>query len=85
MSLVDEALRLAPEIAARAAEGDELRRLPDETWKLLVSSGLTRALQPKRWGGGEVHVTEFADAVMEVSRAYGSAGWVNGVIGVHPW
>jgi 3-hydroxy-9,10-secoandrosta-1,3,5(10)-triene-9,17-dione monooxygenase len=42
-------------------------------------------MQPKRWGGGEVHVREFAETAVEISRASGSAGWVAGVIGVHPW
>jgi 3-hydroxy-9,10-secoandrosta-1,3,5(10)-triene-9,17-dione monooxygenase len=85
MTLIDEARRLAPELAARTAEADELRRLPDETWKSLHEAGLFRAMQPRRWGGSECTVREFADMIVEVSRASGSAGWVNGVIGVHPW
>ena len=48
-------------------------------------AGLFRALQPTRWGGGEVKLREFVDAVMQVGRASGSASWVMGVIGVHPW
>src|SRR5262249_50256488 len=44
-----------------------------------------RALQPKRWGGGEADIVEFFDAVFTLSRANPSAGWVAGVIGVHPW
>jgi 3-hydroxy-9,10-secoandrosta-1,3,5(10)-triene-9,17-dione monooxygenase len=85
MSLVDEAKRLAPELAGAAGEGDELRRLPDRSWKLLLEGGLLRALQPARFGGGEATLLEFADAVVELSRASASAGWVAGVIGVHPW
>ncbi len=85
MTLVDEAARLAVEFATDAEEGDELRRLPDRSWKRLVEAGFVRALQPARWGGGEVHLREFADAVMAISAASPSAGWVAGVIGVHPW
>ncbi|MBW8483158.1 acyl-CoA dehydrogenase family protein [Actinomadura parmotrematis] len=85
MGLLETAKGLAPELAASAAEADRLRRLPDGTWRLLVDSGLTRALQPARWGGGEVPLAEFLDAVMEVSRVNSSAGWVLGVMGVHPW
>ena len=44
-----------------------------------------RRCSPRRWGGGEVHLVEFLDAVMALSRANPSAGWVAGVIGVHPW
>jgi 3-hydroxy-9,10-secoandrosta-1,3,5(10)-triene-9,17-dione monooxygenase len=85
MTLVDEAKRLAPELAADAAEGDQLRRLTDRSWKHLQEAGLVRALQPARFGGGEVTLLEFADMVVEVSAAAPSAGWVAGVIGVHPW
>jgi 3-hydroxy-9,10-secoandrosta-1,3,5(10)-triene-9,17-dione monooxygenase len=83
--LAERARQLAPELAATAAEGDELRRLPDAAWKLLLEGGFLRALQPARWGGGEVELVEFLDAVAELSRANPSAGWVAGVIGVHPW
>jgi hypothetical protein len=41
-------------------------------------------LQPKRWGGGEVYIVEFTDAIIELSRANPSAGWVAGVIGRAP-
>lgn len=85
MTLTMEAERLAPELRASRVEADELRRMPDATWKALQEAGLFRALQPARWGGGEVHLREFYDAVVEVSRASASAGWVLGVIGVHPW
>jgi 3-hydroxy-9,10-secoandrosta-1,3,5(10)-triene-9,17-dione monooxygenase len=85
MTLVDEARRVAPELAAAAAEGDEQRRLPDSSWKLLMEGGFLRALQPARFGGGEVTLLEFLDAVVELAKASPSAGWVAGVIGVHPW
>lgn len=85
MSLATDAALLATDLADAVAEGDDLRRLPDRTWKALLEVGLLRALQPARWGGGEVHLSEFLDAVTTVARAAPSAGWVAGVIGVHPW
>jgi 3-hydroxy-9,10-secoandrosta-1,3,5(10)-triene-9,17-dione monooxygenase len=85
MSLAAEAQRIAPALAAARDEGDELRRLPDEIWKELLEGGFLRSLQPRRWGGGEVPIVEFLDAVMTLSQANPSAGWVAGVIGVHPW
>ncbi len=85
MSLVTEAARVAPELAAARAEGDELRRLPDAVWQRLLEGGFLRSLQPERWGGGEVELLEFLDAIMTLSAANPSAGWVAGVIGVHPW
>jgi 3-hydroxy-9,10-secoandrosta-1,3,5(10)-triene-9,17-dione monooxygenase len=85
MSLLDEAKRIAPMLAEGAAGDDELRRLSDSTWKLLLDGGFLRALQPARFGGGEAPMVEFVDATIELSCASPSAGWVAGVIGVHPW
>lgn len=84
-TLADAATAIADELAAARSEGDELRRLPDDVWKHLGEGGFLRALQPARWGGGEMHIVDFLDAVVELSRANPSAGWVAGVIGVHPW
>ena len=85
MNVVEEARRVAARLAANAAEDDRMRRLSDPTWKLLLDGGFLRALQPARFGGGEVSLVEFVDAAIELSRASSSAGWVAGVIGVHPW
>jgi 3-hydroxy-9,10-secoandrosta-1,3,5(10)-triene-9,17-dione monooxygenase len=84
-TLVDRAKALAPALRQRAAEANQLRRLPDSTWNDLVETGIVRGLQPARWGGGELHPREFYSAVIEVARAEGCAGWVAGIIGVHPW
>ena len=85
MSLLVEAKRIAPILAANCGEDDQTRRLTDRTWKLLLDGGFVRALQPARFGGGEVPLVEFVDAIIEISRVSPSAGWVAGVIGVHPW
>jgi len=85
MNLVDEAERIAGDLALARPEGDQLRRLPDAVWKQLLVGGFLRSLQPRRWGGGEAHIVEFLDAIIALSRADPSAGWVAGVIGVHPW
>jgi 3-hydroxy-9,10-secoandrosta-1,3,5(10)-triene-9,17-dione monooxygenase len=85
VALLDVAKKMAPVFAASAAEDDGLRRLSDGTWSHLLQGGFVRALQPARWGGGEVSIVEFIDAIMEIARVSPSAGWVAGVIGVHPW
>jgi 3-hydroxy-9,10-secoandrosta-1,3,5(10)-triene-9,17-dione monooxygenase len=85
MHLVESARKAAPALAAAAAGDDALGRLGDATWKQLLEGGFLRALQPKRWGGGEVRLVEFVDALIALSAASPSAGWIAGVIGVHPW
>jgi 3-hydroxy-9,10-secoandrosta-1,3,5(10)-triene-9,17-dione monooxygenase len=84
-NLVERAKALAPVLRERAAETNHLRRLPDATWRELINTGIVRGLQPARWGGGEVTPREFYNAVIEVARAEGCAGWVAGIVGVHPW
>lgn len=83
--LIEKAIGLAPELRAQAGEASRLRRLPDATWAALMNAGLPRGLQPSRWGGTEADPAEFFLAIAEVARADGSAGWVTGIIGVHPW
>ncbi|HEY2663361.1 MAG TPA: acyl-CoA dehydrogenase family protein [Candidatus Binataceae bacterium] len=85
INLVESAKRIAPQLAETTAEDNSLRRLSDRTWKLLLEGGFVRSLQPVRWGGGEVSLIEFVDAMMEIARVSPSAGWVAGVIAVHPW
>jgi len=84
-SLIERAKGLATALRERAGETSNMRRLPDATWRDLIASGILRGLQPARWGGGEVHPREFYSAVSEIARAEGCAGWVAGIIGVHPW
>lgn len=74
-----------PELAALADENESLGRLSDRTVDLLKSAGVIRLLQPKEFGGFGAHPRDFAEAVMAVARHDGAAGWVCGVVGVHPW
>ena len=85
MGLLESARRVAPSLAAAVVADDALGRLSDGTWKDLLEGGFLRSLQPRRWGGGEVRFIEFVDAMIELSAASPSAGWVAGVIGVHPF
>jgi 3-hydroxy-9,10-secoandrosta-1,3,5(10)-triene-9,17-dione monooxygenase len=66
--LVDTAHRMTPELAETVADDNRLRRLSERTWKILMDNGLLRSLQPARWGGGEVSLLEFADAIMALAR-----------------
>ncbi|MGW2344761.1 3-hydroxy-9,10-secoandrosta-1,3,5(10)-triene-9,17-dione monooxygenase oxygenase subunit [Streptomyces sp. NPDC001661] len=76
---------LLPAIAERAAEAEELRKVPEATVKELTATGFFRLLQPKRYGGYAADPTVFYDAVKEIAQACGSTGWVASVVGVHPW
>jgi 3-hydroxy-9,10-secoandrosta-1,3,5(10)-triene-9,17-dione monooxygenase len=76
---------LLPALRERAADAEQLRRLPDETVKDFQEAGLFRCLQPKRYAGYELDPGTFYRAIMEVAAVCGSSGWILGVIGVHNW
>lgn len=83
--VLDSIMQHAEEIRAGAAEGESLMRLPDATAKHLRDSGIVRMFQPKEYGGSESHPREAAEAVMALGALDGAAGWVAGIVGVHPW
>jgi len=83
--VLDSIMQHAEEIRAGAAEGESLMRLPDATAKHLRDSGIVRTFQPKEYGGLEGHPREAAETIMALGAIDGSAGWVAGIVGVHPW
>jgi len=85
VTIVDKVRQLSAEFAAEEQLAAEERCLTGTTWKYLQETGVLRALQPARWGGGEARLVEFLDAVFEIARVAPSAGWVAGVVGSHPW
>jgi 3-hydroxy-9,10-secoandrosta-1,3,5(10)-triene-9,17-dione monooxygenase len=82
VELIEE---MGPALAELADENERLGRLSDTTVELLRSAGVIRLLQPGEFGGYTAHPRDFAEAVMAVARHDGAAGWVCGVVGVHPW
>lgn len=75
----------ADEIRALGPANEALGRLDDQTAKILRDVGAMRMLQPKTYGGLELHPREFAETVMRMAALDGATGWVTGVVGVHPW
>jgi 3-hydroxy-9,10-secoandrosta-1,3,5(10)-triene-9,17-dione monooxygenase len=76
---------LLPVLRGRAAEAEELRKVPAASVKELQAAGVLRLLQPQRYGGHEAHPTVFYTAIKLIAGACGSTGWVSSVLGVHPW
>lgn len=76
---------LLPALRERTARAEQLRRLPDETYKDFQAAGLFRCLQPKRYEGYELDPGTFYQAIMDVAAVCGSSGWILAVIGVHNW
>ena len=75
----------ADELRAEAVPSDELGRITDRTVEILRASGGMKLLQAADSGGLEAHPNDFMDWVMEVGMNHPSAGWIAGVVGIHPW
>jgi 3-hydroxy-9,10-secoandrosta-1,3,5(10)-triene-9,17-dione monooxygenase len=85
VSLVDKARDLHDFIASHREENEKNRRVSDEVMDALKESGIIRGLQSVNYGGLEVHPAEWYQAMVEVSSACPSTGWLVGILGVHPF
>jgi 3-hydroxy-9,10-secoandrosta-1,3,5(10)-triene-9,17-dione monooxygenase len=83
--MVARAASLVPTLRKRAAEAEQLRRLPDENVAALQDAGLFKILQPRHYGGYQMSLHTHIDAVAEIGRACGSTAWCMGVIHAHSW
>ncbi|MEM9843122.1 MAG: acyl-CoA dehydrogenase family protein, partial [Pseudomonadota bacterium] len=72
---LDAARALQSELATRAAEMDEVRRLPRDLAEKLARGGLFRMVTPAAYGGLECSPRQIVDAVEAVAEANASAGW----------
>ncbi|MFE7357626.1 acyl-CoA dehydrogenase family protein [Streptomyces sp. NPDC057543] len=83
--VLDAITERAEEIRALGPANESLGRLDDRTAEVLRETGAIRMLQPKTYGGLELHPREFAETIMRIAACDGATGWVAGVVGVHPW
>lgn len=83
--LVERARAMIPALKARAARATAERKVPDETIAEMQAAGFFRILQPRRWGGYEMHPNVFFDVQKLLAEGCMSTGWVYGVIGCHPY
>lgn len=85
----DEAVRrasdLVPALRDRAARAEEARIILPETMAELHSSGVLRALQPKRWGGMELPFEACFDIAHELGRGCASTSWAGVNLLIHHW
>ena len=73
--LVQRAADLAPLLRERAAQTEELRRIPQETVDALHATEALRVAQPARYGGLGLPVDTIFDVAAELGRGCGSTAW----------
>lgn len=77
-ALVDQARRLAPQVAAAGDAIERERRLPAALVDALAAAGFFRMLVPASLGGAETDLVTFARVLEEIAKADGSTGWCVG-------
>ncbi|MEV6234197.1 acyl-CoA dehydrogenase [Saccharopolyspora shandongensis] len=83
--LVERAATLRPLLEQHRAEGEQERRLSDESIAALDEAGLFRAWVPRRFGGLETDLRTIMDATAEVTRGDAAAGWLVLILGCGDW
>lgn len=83
--VIDRLMDIADELREQAGEAERIGRLTDQTVKAMKSAGSIRLLQSAEHGGFQAHPREWAETVMATAALDPSAGWVAGVVGVHPY
>ncbi|HEY2664568.1 MAG TPA: acyl-CoA dehydrogenase family protein, partial [Candidatus Binataceae bacterium] len=70
-------------LASNAGACDAARQLVPESMRAMVAAGMFRIPAPVRVGGYELPLRTLADAVIGLSEACSSSGWVLMVMGAH--
>jgi 3-hydroxy-9,10-secoandrosta-1,3,5(10)-triene-9,17-dione monooxygenase len=76
---------LIPQLRGRAAQTEELRRLPPETEHDLHSAGLFRIVQPERVGGSEFDYVALIDCAELLGKGDASVAWNFANLASHHW
>jgi 3-hydroxy-9,10-secoandrosta-1,3,5(10)-triene-9,17-dione monooxygenase len=84
-TLVERARSMIPTLRERARSCVKSHDVPTETIAEMKAAGFFRVLQPKRWGGYEMHPNVFFDIQKALAEGCMATGWVYGVVGCHPY
>lgn len=74
--LLDAVRRIQPLLAANAAQGEQDRRVVEESMTALADAGVFKIAQPKRYGGYETSMRTILDVCATVAESDGGTAWV---------
>jgi len=83
--LVERARAMIPTLKSRARQCTKDYNVSEQTIAEMKAAGFFRILQPKRWGGYEMHPNTFFDVQRLLAEGCMSTGWMYGVVGCHPY
>lgn len=81
--LLEDLKSLLPTIAANAFQAEEDRQVPAENIALLKTIGMHRAFQPKKFGGMEISLPQFADCIALLAGSCASTAWAMSLLCTH--
>lgn len=84
-ALIERARAMIPTLRGRAKDCTIGHNVPAETIAEMKAAGFFRILQPKRWGGYEMHPNVFFEVQKALAEGCMSTGWMYGVVGCHPY
>ncbi|HEY8332122.1 MAG TPA: acyl-CoA dehydrogenase family protein [Pseudomonas sp.] len=83
--IVARAEAMIPWLREKADATEKARMVSRETIQAFQEAGFFKILQPKRWGGYEMHPNVLNKVLMELARGCPSSAWNVMVLGVHPF
>lgn len=83
--LVARARAMIPVLKERARRCVADRDVSEQTVAEMKAAGFFKILQPKRWGGYEMHPNVFFEVQKALAEGCMSTGWMYGVLGCHPY
>lgn len=75
--------QILPEIAKNAEQAEIDRKAPADSIRRLNEIQLNRAFLPKAYGGFEISLPEFAECVVELSKACAGTAWAYSLLCTH--
>ncbi len=84
-ALVERVSAIVPELASAAREGEQLRRIPDASWKAIEETGVFRMMVPRALGGLELDLDTFVEVGLTIAAADVSTAWVTNFLVEHNW
>ncbi len=83
-TMLARARDLAPRLRARSAAAEKARQCPPETIADVRAAGISRIVQPRRYGGYGMDWDVLCEVAMELGAGCGAQGWTATVLSDHP-
>jgi alkylation response protein AidB-like acyl-CoA dehydrogenase len=83
--LVERLAAMVPRLRQRAAETEQLRRLPDATMAEAGETGFLGAFRPRRYGGPGLGLSALANGARVLAHGCASSAWTLVFLAQHVW